>query len=273
LCWLEGQQSNRRFNQRNKKSVMVDDKKPAFWIVTGAASGIGASVVRQVSQSGAKVLALDVDDQKGLALAAETGATYRHCDISDQAQWHQLVKFLLASKAELGSPTNIHLNAGIQAAPPEAPLTEYQLEAVSIDRYRRMMGVNVDGIVFGLQSLLPLLSSGAAIVVTASLAGVTPYAIDPLYAMSKHAVVGLVRSLGPALAARGIGIHALCPGAVDTAIIPEAQKTAEARFMPPEMLAQDVIELMQEPEVGKSWIRLNEARPRYITRALGDKQR
>ena len=86
---------------------------------------------------------------------------------------------------------------------------------------------------FGLQSLLPLLSPGAAIVVTASLAGVTPYSVDPLYAMSKHAVVGLVRSLAPALATRGINIHALCPGAVDTAIIPHAQKTRGRSFHVP----------------------------------------
>ena len=74
---------------------------------------------------------------------------------------------------------------------------------------------------------LPLLVPGAAIVATASLAGITPYAVDPLYAMSKHAVVGLVRSLSPDLARR-YQIHALCPGAVDTEIIPHAQKTKDA---------------------------------------------
>lgn len=66
--------------------------------------------------------------------------------------------------------------------------------------------------VFGLQSLLPLLSPGAAIVVTASRAGVSPYSVDSLYALSKHAVVGLVRSLAPVLGTRGVNIHALCPG-------------------------------------------------------------
>ena len=86
-----------------------------------------------------------------------------------------------------------------------------------------MMSVNVDGVVFGCKRSYPL-PPGAAIVATASLAGITPYGIDPLYAMSKHAVVGLVRSLAPDLAQRGISIHALCPGAVDTEIIPHAQR-------------------------------------------------
>ena len=245
--------------------------KSGFWIVTGAASGIGAAVVRAARASGAAVLAIDVDQAKGLALAADTGAQYRHCDVGDPAQWQQLVAHIESEKAVLGAPTHVHLNAGIQIAPPHAPLSEYQLEAASLDRYRRMMSVNVDGVVFGLQALLPLLEADAAIVVTASLAGVTPYATDPLYAMSKHAVVGLVRSLAPELARRGIRIHALCPGAVDTSIIPHAQKTKNAQFMTPEDLATDVIELMAETESGKSWVRLRTDKPRYVIRAPGDK--
>ena len=250
---------------------MNPNKKTGFWIVTGAASGIGAAVVRAVQKSEAQVLALDVDQAKGLALAEETGALYRPFDVGDLEQWQQLVDHLNSAKADLGSPTHIHLNAGIQIAPPDAPLSNYKLEAATLERYRRMMSVNVDGVVFGLQTLLPLLPSGAAIVVTASLAGVTPYAVDPLYAMSKHAIVGLVRSLAPELAKRGISIHALCPGAVDTAIVPLAQKTTDAQFMTSEDLAADVIELMAETESGKSWVRLRADKPRYVIRAPGDK--
>ena len=250
---------------------MSPNKKTGLWIITGAASGIGAAVVRAVRNSGANVLALDIDQARGLALEEETGALFRLFDVGDLGQWQQLVDYLNSEKADLGSPTHIHLNAGIQIAPPNAPLSDYQLEAATVERYRRMMSVNVDGVVFGLQVLLPLLSPSAAIVVTASLAGVTPYAIDPLYAMSKHAIVGLVRSLAPELAKRGISIHALCPGAVDTEIIPHAQKTKDALFMTPEDLAADVIELMAETESGKSWVRLRADKPRYVIRAPGDK--
>ena len=250
---------------------MGQNEKAGLWIVTGAASGIGAAVVKAVRNSGVDVIALDVDEARGLALAEETGALYRSLDVGDLSQWQQLADYLDADGAHLGPPTRVHLNAGIQIAPPEAPLSEYQLEAATLERYRRMMSVNVDGVVFGLQALLPLLPPGAAIVVTASLAGVTPYAVDPLYAMSKHAVVGLVRSLAPQLARRRISIHALCPGVVNTDIIPHAQKTNEALFMPPEDLAKDVVELMEEPESGKSWVRLRADKPRYVIRAPGDK--
>ena len=139
-----------------------------------------------------------------------------------------------------------------------------------LERYRRMMSVNVDGVVFGLKALLPTLESGAAIVVTASLAGITPYEVDPLYSMSKHAVVGLVRSLGPTLAERGIKINAICPGGIDTAIIPQAQRTDEAVFMSSEHVAQEVINLMDADQTGKSWAKVIEAKPAFIVRAPGD---
>ena len=183
-----------------------------LWLVTGAGSGIGAALVRNVRDSGDRVLALDINDEAGTALAAQTGADYQHCDVSDPDDWQKVLNTL----ERLGTPNRIALNAGIQIAPPDAPLSDYQFGAMTIERYRRMMGVNVDGVVFGLQALLPLLSHGAAIVVTASLAGITPYSVDPLYTLSKHAVVGLVRSLGDPLEERGIRISAICPGGIDT---------------------------------------------------------
>lgn len=224
-------------------------------------------MTRSVAATGQRVLALDVADKDGRAVAQSCGAIYEHCDVGSVSDWQKVVERL----SELGAPTNIHLNAGIQIAPPEAPLTEYQFDAMSIDRYRRMMSVNVDGVVFGLQALLPLLPSGSAIVVTASLAGITPYSVDPLYSMSKHAVVGLVRSLAPTLAERNIKINAICPGGIDTGIIPEAQRSRDAIFMTPENVAAEVIRLMSVEETGKTWAKVSESKPAFIVRAAGDK--
>lgn len=242
-----------------------------FWIITGAASGIGAAVTRTVAAAGHRVLALDVNDAAGETLASETGATYRHCDVTDYEEWQSLVAFLEASKAELGSPSRIHLNAGIQIAPPSAPMSEFRFEAMTVERYQRLMGVNVDGVVFGLHTLLPILKPGASIVVTDSLAGVTPYALDPLYAMSKHAVTGLVRSLGPVLSRRDITINAICPGGIDTALVPIEQRSADVDFMTPEHVADEVMALMEKTETGKTWAKVSEAKPIFIIRAPGDK--
>ena len=243
------------------------EHKNERWLVTGASSGLGAAVVRLACARGASVLALDVDQNKGAELCAQTGAQFVHCDVGDPQAWRELVSGLADDEV----PNRVHLNAGIQIAPPDAPLEEYQLEAMQLERYRRMMSVNVDGVVFGLHHLLPRLEQGAAIVVTSSLAGITPYAIDPLYAASKHAVAGLVRSLGPTLEQRGIRISALCPGGIDTAIIPLAQRGNPDLFMTTEHVAEEVDELMLATENGKTWAKVRQNKPAYIIRAPGDK--
>ena len=87
--------------------------------------------------------------------------------------------------------------------------------------YRRAVGANVDGVVFGIRALVPALSDrgGGAIVATASLAGLIGFSPDPIYCLTKHAVVGLVRSLVPQLAERRITINAVCPSIVDTPMV------------------------------------------------------
>ena len=234
------------------------------WLITGASSGISKATVELARNAGDRVYALDINEAAGANLAQETGAEFIKCDVSSPEDWAKVA-------TQIETPNRIHLNAGIQIAPPSAPLEEYQFENMQHDRYRKMMGVNVDGVVFGLEVLLPAIKADAAIVVTASLAGVVPYSIDPLYSMSKHAVVGLVRSLGPTLAERNIRINALCPGGIDTGIIPEAQRTEEAVFMTPEALAQEVDFLMTTEETGKTWAKVAEHKLVFIIRAPGDK--
>src|SRR3954452_23110835 len=83
------------------------------------------------------------------------------------------------------------------------------------------MGINLDGVVYGTHAVLPALRArgGGAVVATASLAGLTAVPYDPLYAANKHAVVGLARSLGPALAPERIYFNAVCPGFAESAMI------------------------------------------------------
>lgn len=250
-------------------------------VVTGAASGIGKAMVQLAAERGVTVLALDIQDA-GARLQSDTRTAngsvhFIRCDVSSVEDWTAVAERVKT----LGTPTHIHLNAGIQIAPPDAPLAEYQFDAMQLERYRQMMGVNVDGVVFGLQALLPLCESGAAIVATSSLAGITPYSVDPLYAMSKHAVSGLVRSLGPSLAARGIKINAICPGGIDTAIIPHEQRPDtggkvagdidSGAFMTPEHVAEEVLHLMNVEETGKTWAKVHTNKPVFIIRAPGDK--
>ena len=234
-------------------------------VITGAASGIGAAAAELISEQGGQVTLLDIDAAAGNTVANRLQQSFNQLDVSDLNAWQSFAD-------QLAKPIDyLYLNAGIQIAPPDAPMSEYSFENMQLDRYRKMMGVNVDGVVFGLLAMLPKVKSGGAIVVTSSLAGITPYAVDPLYAMSKHAVSGLVRSLADSCAQRDITINAICPGGVDTHIIPEAQRTEGAVFMEPKDIASEVLTLFKGTENGKTWAKVSASKPAWIIRAPGDK--
>lgn len=230
-------------------------------IVTGAGSGLGAATVRLALAEGAQVLALDINEQ---GLAQLSGAQTRRHDVSDEQDWASL-----ATSLNDQSIDHLHLNAGIQSAPPEAPLKDYAFSNLSLAHYRKMMGVNVDGVVLGLHFLLAKMKPGGSIVVTCSLAGIVPYDVDPLYSMSKHAVTGLVRSLKRELSERKIRINALCPGGIDTAIIPHAQRLESADFMTPTAIADEIVNLFLTTESGATWAKVSEAKPAWIIHPPG----
>jgi NAD(P)-dependent dehydrogenase (short-subunit alcohol dehydrogenase family) len=127
--------------------------------------------------------------------------------------------------------------------------------------YRRAMGANLDGVVFGLHAALPALRANAApqrgaIVATASLAGLTGVPLDPLYATNKHAVVGLIRSLGPALAPEGIRVNAVCPGFAKSAMTDPFAADLEAAgvpLIPAEVVAETVVRLFALDVAGECW--------------------
>lgn len=238
-------------------------------VITGAASGIGAAVIGVAGGQGANVVGLDIDNEKGEVVARENGAIFYQCDVSETTSWESIAKKL---SQEFDGIDHLHLNAGIQSAPPEADLQEYRFLAMTLPRYRRLMGVNIDGVVLGLHYLLPMMKEGGSIVVTGSLAGVVPYDIDPLYSMTKHAVTGLVRSLKKELGERGLRINALCPGGIDTAIIPQEQRTDDAVFMGAEHVAEEVINLFLTEESGATWAKVSESKPAWVMYPPGRNQ-
>ncbi len=238
-------------------------------LVTGAASGIGAAVVGAASSAGALVWGLDVNTAAGPAVASN-GGVFRQCDVSSESDWAQIAADV---EGNLSGIDYLHLNAGIQSAPPDAPLSDYRFAGFRLERYRQMMGVNVDGVVLGLHYLLPYMNAGGSIVVTGSLAGLVPYDVDPLYAMSKHAITGLVRSLGREVAAAGLRINAICPGGIDTGIIPNAQRTEQAVFMTPAHVALEVLQLFLTTENGETWTKVAEGKPARVMSPPGRKPR
>jgi NAD(P)-dependent dehydrogenase (short-subunit alcohol dehydrogenase family) len=180
-------------------------------IVTGAASGFGRGLTEAMSARGTRVVACDIDEAVGREVAEAAGAMFVTCYVSRPEDTAAAVAVAVE---EYGGVDMAFLNAGVASG--TLPGDDFDLAA-----YRRAMGVNIDGVVFGINAVLPAMKArgGGSIVATASLAGLTAVPIDPIYAANKHAVVGLVRSLGPVLAQERIRINAVCPGFAETAII------------------------------------------------------
>ncbi|MFI5955522.1 SDR family oxidoreductase [Cryptosporangium sp. NPDC051539] len=182
----------------------------AAW-VTGGAGGIGAAVARRLAAQDYRVLVTDVDEDGGAAVAEEIGGVFRRCDVTVPDDSLSAVS---AAVSEFGGLDLAFLNAGVA--------TRFGLEeGFSPEAYRKVMAINLDGVVYGVHAALPALKArgGGNIVATASLAGLTAVPFDPIYGANKAAVVGLVRALGPVYAESGIRVNALCPSFAETAII------------------------------------------------------
>jgi NAD(P)-dependent dehydrogenase (short-subunit alcohol dehydrogenase family) len=224
---------------------LLDDK---IGLVTGGGSGIGLATVRRLAAEGARVVVVDIGRQAGAAAADEVGGVFVEADVSSPAAWAAVAE----ATRQAGGLDVAHLNAGVVGWQPD--LTE-----VTDDEYRRVIGINLDGVVFGVRALVPLMieRGGGAIVATSSLAGLIAFTADPLYTISKHAVVGLVRSMSEQLRVHGITINAICPGLTDTPLIGDGKARLEAAGFPlisPEQIADAVIGRMVGSDTGLAWV-------------------
>jgi NAD(P)-dependent dehydrogenase (short-subunit alcohol dehydrogenase family) len=152
-------------------------------IVTGGEGGLGRAMRARLEREGYDVESLDL----------VTGF-----DVTDPSAWDGVGAVDLAV-----------LNAGILTASTD-------IRALTVEDYRRAVAVNVDGVVLGVRRLAQVMDGGA-IVATASLAGLVEMPLDPIYSLTKHAIVGFVRSIAPRIAP--IRINAICPGIADTAML------------------------------------------------------
>jgi NAD(P)-dependent dehydrogenase (short-subunit alcohol dehydrogenase family) len=148
----------------------------------------------------------------------------RYLDVSDSAQWAALVESLPPFDV-------VHLNAGITTPGRATAAAALPLSDVTDEAYRSIVGVNLDGVFFGVRAALPGMAAngGGQFLVTASMAGLAGCpAMWPTPPPSTP--VGLVRSLGASLDPYGVCISAICPGFVDTAIVPDDAKGSSARW-------------------------------------------
>jgi NAD(P)-dependent dehydrogenase (short-subunit alcohol dehydrogenase family) len=190
-------------------------------LITGGRGGLGRAFAEALGD--AEVTALDLPE----------------FDVGDPAAWRALD----------GSYDAAFLNAGVVTGTSD-------MTALTDEQYRRALGANIDGVVFGVRELAArLMPNGGSIVATASLAGLTATPLDPIYSLTKHAVIGFVRSCAPQLAARGIRINALCPGFTDTPIVPDEHREAiDVPLMEPSFVAEAAMQALNDPGTGGAWV-------------------
>jgi NAD(P)-dependent dehydrogenase (short-subunit alcohol dehydrogenase family) len=191
-------------------------------LVTGAASGIGAAVARQLADRGAKVVVADLQADKGEALAKEIGGEFAQVDVTSTDQ----IKAAVEQAAALGSLRVLVNSAGIGWAQRTIGKDGGYDSAHDLDAYRKVIAINLIGTFDTLRlaatamGRLEPLDSGerGAIVNVASVAAFDGQIGQAAYSSSKGGVVGLTLPVARDLAAVGIRVNTIAPGLIDTPI-------------------------------------------------------
>jgi NAD(P)-dependent dehydrogenase (short-subunit alcohol dehydrogenase family) len=179
-------------------------------IVTGAAGSLGLAVAARFVAEGARVMLVDrepgplAEAERMLGAASGRVASIT-ADVADSVATRAYVE---ATVAAFGAIDVLFSNAGISG--PILPVTDYPE-----DVFDRVLAVNVKGAFLACKHALPAMRDGGSIVMTASVVGVTS---DPgicAYAASKHALIGLMRTVAKETARRGIRVNAIAPGPID----------------------------------------------------------
>lgn len=201
-------------------STALPDLRGRVAFVTGAGQGIGLAIATAFAGAGAKVALADIDggaaDAAAAALASHADVAAFQLDVRDRDAFAAVATDV---EGRLGPVSLLVNNAGVvgSAGP----------RNVTFDDWDWVLGVNLGGVVNGIQTFLPRMierGSGGYIVNTASGAGLVGLGSNFLYVTSKFAVVGLSESLYLPLAAYGIGVSVLCPGPVATNIVTNSER-------------------------------------------------
>lgn len=206
-------------------------------IVTGAAGGIGRATAERLAGNGWNVLAVDRNAEK-LAWAGDVQNVISHtADVSSEDD-----NACMVDRAEdlFGPLSAIVLNAGIMGGG--------SIDELSFEDFQKVISVNLFGAVLGIKAALPSLrkSKNGAIVVTSSTMGLGGDSENWAYGTSKHALIGLVRSLSREIGWEGIRINALCPGPTKTGMTGMIEEVAPEHY---ELLKRQVpLQRWAEPE-------------------------
>ena len=209
-------------------------------LITGGTGGFGRALATRLRDADVRVVLGDLDSERNRSVATELGVGFAVLDVTDHEANQRVVAEV---EAEHGRLDAAFLNAGIAGSG--------RTDALDVAEYLKVVAVDLHGVVFGTDAARPALrrAGGGSVVVTASLAGLSPMPTDQAYSVAKGGAVAFVRSIAPVLHTEGITISAICPGFADTAIIdPLREHFAAADF--PVLTADEVAAAMQAAWAG-----------------------
>ena len=184
-------------------------------VITGAGSGIGLASARRLAAEGATVVAVDIDEAAGKAVATETGGTFIAADVSSEDDVHHMYESVAERHGRVDIAFN---NAGISPPEDDSVLT------TGLDAWRRVQDVNLTSVYLCCKHVIPYMQrqGRGSIINTASFVAVMGAATSQVsYTASKGGVLAMSRELGVQFAREGIRVNALCPGPVNTPLLQE----------------------------------------------------
>lgn len=188
-------------------------------MVTGASSGIGEATARELAGRGWRCILLARRQERLEPLAAELGGEFEVCDVSDRGEVERVAAAVLERHPRIDLLVN---NAGIPGRGDFFTLEPERIEAV--------IRTNYLGGVWCARAFEPGLQSGSHVVNVVSVAGTVAFAPAGPYAASKHAQLAFSRSLAALLAPRGVQVHTVMPGFVETEGFPQRTVLGSAFF-------------------------------------------
>jgi uncharacterized protein len=207
-------------------------------VVTGASSGIGAATARELARRGWHCVLMARRQDRLEPLAAELGGEFELCDVSDRAEVERAAAAILERHPRIDL---LVLNAGI---PGRADF--FTLEP---ERIEEVLKTNYLGNVWCARSFEPGLQAGSHVVTVVSVAGTVAFAPAGPYAASKHAQLAFSRSLTGLLAPRGVQVHTVLPGFVETEGFPQRAVLRSNFFrrliIQPELVAKRIVKAVE----------------------------
>ena len=184
-------------------------------VVTGAAGVIGTATIHLLAERGARIVAVDRKEQDLAAAIADLPASAQALAVAaDVTQEDEVAEYVRASVDKFGTIDAFYNNAGIEGD--IKPIPQYSLES-----FRRVLDVNVVGVFLGMKHVLPVMlkQNKGSIINTASIAGIMGSPHIAVYSASKHAVIGLTKSVATECAGTAVRINCVCPGLIESRML------------------------------------------------------